>query len=169
VKDSSDLTEAKVKAKECAYRLLKYKERSTKEIRDRLQQKKFSSDVCNKVIGELKGCGYLNDSRFASMLAADIIKFRPGGLEFVRSALRAKGVPEETADSVVSNIERSYDEREIAYKLASVRAKRSVGLGPKKAKQRIYNFLLRRRFKKDTILEVLSQIFKEANRDQDNL
>jgi len=148
------------KAKECAYRLLKYRERSTKEIKDRLKEKGFSGDICDRVIDELNRLGYLDDKRFANMLADSIIKFRPGGLALVRSALYAKGVPAKIIDSVITDVKDGYDEYEAAYALASGRVKRFKNIEPERAKQRIYNFLLRRRFKQETILEVLNQIFK---------
>ena len=146
------------KAKECAYRLLKYRERSTKEIRNRLKEKGFSGDICDRVIDELSRLGYLDDSRFANMLAEDMIKSRPGGLALIRSALYAKGVAAEIVDSIVLSLEGSYDEYQAACKLASNRVKRLKNIEPEKAKQRIYNFLLRRRFKQETILEVLRNL-----------
>ncbi|MDD5680438.1 MAG: regulatory protein RecX [Candidatus Omnitrophica bacterium] len=148
------------KAKEYAYRLLKYRERSTKEIERRLKEKHFSGNICDKVIAELKELGYLDDNRFANMVADSIIKFKPGGLALVRSALYAKGVPAKIIDSVISDVKDGYDEYEAAYALASRRVRRFKDIEPERAKHRIYNLLLRRRFKQETILEVLNQIFK---------
>ena len=161
MKNAGDLA----KARECAYRLIKYRERSTKEIVGRLKAKGFSGDICDKVIDELNRLGYLDDKRFANMLAGSIIKFRPGGLALVRSALRAKGVPETIADSAIADIKDSYDECGAAYKLASNRVKRLSGVKPEKAKQRIYNFLLRRRFGRGTIQNVLNRIFADSDKD----
>lgn len=148
-----------IKARECAYRLLKYRERSEKEIRDRLKVKGFSGDICGKVVSELTEMGYIDDRRFANMAAENIIKFRPGGLMFVRSALRSKGISDEIIDAVISDIKASYDERSAAYKLAVTRAGNFSGVDPDKAKQRIYNFLLRRRFSRETIIGVLREIY----------
>ncbi len=148
-------------AKEAAYRLIKYRDRSKKEIAERLRKKGFSEDICGNVIAELKKLGYLDDTRFANALAEDILRFKPAGIEFIRSKLRSKGIPAEMADSVISGVKENYDEVEVAYKLAAAKAKRLTGTETAKAKQRIYNFLARRRFNPDAIREVLSRIFKD--------
>ncbi len=148
-----------IKAMECAYRLLKYREHGEKEIRDKLKARGFAGDICGKVISELTEMGHIDDRRFAKMIAEDIIRFRPGSLMFIRSALRLKGVSGEIADSVLSSVKEGYDERETAYKLAVSKAGRLSGIDPEKAKQRIYNFLLRRRFSRETIMGVLREIY----------
>lgn len=150
-----------VKARECAYRLLKYRERSEKEIRDRLKAKGFSDDICKKVISELTATGDIDDRRFANMVAENIIKFRPGSLTFVHSVLRSKGISDDIADAVISDIKSSYDERGTAYRLAVTRAGQFSGIDSEKAKQRIYNFLLRRRFSQEIIMGVLREIYND--------
>ncbi|MDP3789066.1 MAG: RecX family transcriptional regulator, partial [Candidatus Omnitrophota bacterium] len=134
-------------------------ERSEKEIRGRLKAKGFAGDISAKVIAELTEMGYVDDRRFANMAAENIIKFHPGSLAFIRSALQSKGISGEITEAVISDIKDSYDEHGIAYKLAVNRAGQFSGIEPKKAKQRIYNFLLRRRFSQETIMGVLREIY----------
>jgi len=148
-----------IKARECAYRLLKYRERSEKEIRDRLKAKGFAANICGNVISELTEMGYIDDRRFANMAAENIIKFHPCSLVFVRLALRSKGISDEITDAVISDIKDSYDEHGTAYKLAVNRAGQFSSIDPDKAKQRIYNFLLRRRFNQEMIMGVLREIY----------
>lgn len=147
------------RARECAYRLLKYRERSEKEVRDKLKVKGFADDICEKVIFELTGMRYIDDRRFANAAAESIIKFHPGSLMFIRSALRSKGVSGEITDAVISDVKNNYDEHGAAYNLAVSRAGRFSGIEPKKAKQRIYNFLMRRRFSHEMIMRVLREIY----------
>lgn len=148
-----------IKAMECAYRLLKYREHGEKEIRGKLKAKGFADDICGKAISELTEMGYIDDRRFAKMIAGDIIRFRPGGLMSIRSALRLKGISGEIIDAVVSGVKDSYDEHGAAYKLAVRKAGHLSGIDQEKAKQRIYNFLLRRRFSHETIMGVLREIY----------
>lgn len=147
-------------ALDAAYRLIKYRDRSAFELAERLRKKGFKDDICGNVIAELKRLGYIDDMRFAKALAEDIIRFKPGGIEFMRAKFRLKGIPAEIADSVISEISAGYSEDEAAYRLAELKAKRLAGVEPMKAKQRIYNFLARRRFKYDTITAALSRAFK---------
>ncbi|MBU4376191.1 MAG: recombination regulator RecX [Candidatus Omnitrophica bacterium] len=149
------------RARQSAYGLLKYRERSLKEIADRLKEKGFSPDICANVIAELQKLGYLDDVRFANALAQDILKFNPAGVSFIRSKLYSKGVPAGVADAVISAIKEDYNENETARRLAVMKAKRLEDIEPRKAKQRIYGFLTRRRFNHDIILDALSEIFKD--------
>jgi len=142
-----------------AYRLIKYRDRSAKEMAERLRKKGFYDDVCGNVIAELKRLGYLDDMRFAKALAEDVLRFKPAGIEFIRSKLRSKGISADIADSVISGVKEGYNEREAAYKLAVKRADKMINISTDKAKQRIYGILARRRFERDTILEILDKIY----------
>ena len=146
-------------AKNFAYKLLNYRERSVKEIEDRLAEKGFKKEVSAKVVADLKALGLVDDYRFAKTFAESRIKYRPSGLTLIRSKLYSKGIDEDIIDSVFSGIERDYDEYAAAYALANKKAKRSNKVSCIKAKRRIYDYLLRRRFKKDIIYKVLNRIF----------
>ncbi|MFH0839590.1 MAG: regulatory protein RecX [Candidatus Omnitrophota bacterium] len=147
------------RARKSAYGLLKYRERSLKEIADRLKEKGFSPDICANVIAELQRLGYLDDTRFANALAQDILKFKPAGISFIRWKLYSKGVPAGIADAVISAVKEDYNENEAASRLAAMKAERLRAIEPRKAKQRIYGFLARRRFSQDVIMEALSKLF----------
>lgn len=146
-------------AKNYAYRLLGYRERSEREIEERLVRKGFNKVVSEKVVEDLKAAGLIDDYRFAKSFAEGRVKYRPSGIELIRSKLYSKGIDGEIVNSVLSEIERNFDEYAAAYEIAGNRARKFGKINREKAKQRIYGYLLRRRFKKDVIYKVLNEIY----------
>ncbi|WDT82211.1 MAG: regulatory protein RecX [Candidatus Manganitrophus sp.] len=53
------------RAKQSAYRLLSYRDRSVKEIETKLAEKGYSEEIIAEVIASLKEANYLDDDRFA--------------------------------------------------------------------------------------------------------
>jgi len=152
-----------VQAKNFAYRLLNYRERSVKELEDRLIRKGFTKEISTKVVADLKALGLVDDYKFARAFIEGRLKYRPCGLALIRSRLYSKGIPEHTVNSVISGIERDYDEYKVAYEIASSKLGRfNKKVSRIKAKRRIYDYLLRRRFKKEIIYKVLNNIFKSS-------
>lgn len=153
--DTASLTQAK----NFAYRLLSYRERSVKELGDRLVKKGFKKEVCDRVVDDLKKTGLLDDYRFAKAFAESRIKHRPSSLALIRLKLYLKGIAKDTVSSVISEVERGYDEYDVAYSLAAEKAKKFNKIGCAKAKRRACDYLLRRRFSKEVIYRVLSEVF----------
>lgn len=155
-------------AKDYAYRLLSYRERSEREIKERLARKGFDEVVSEKVAEDLKAAGLIDDYRFAKAFAEGRVRYRPSGLELIRSKLYSKGIDGEIVNSVISAIEGNYDEYAAAHELAGNRAKKFGKINREKAKQRIYGYLLRRRFKKEVVYKVLNEIFSKGDRSEAN-
>jgi regulatory protein len=147
-------------AKNFAYKLLSYREYSTKELEDRFIRKGFEKEIRSKVINDLKSLELLNDYRFAKAFAENRIKYKPSGLALIRSELHSKGIGGNAIDSIIADIEKNYNEYEAAYNIASNKAKRFDKISSIKAKRRIYDYLSRRRFHKDIIYEVLNKVFE---------
>ncbi len=151
--------ESIIQAKSYAFRLLGYRERSAREMADRLEMKGFSKTACGKAVSDLKALGLIDDNKFAKDFARGRLRYRPCGVGLIRSELSAKGVARDIVDSVISDIEKSYDEYEAAHRIANDKASRSRKLDPLKAKRRLHGYLLRRRFKKEIIYTILNEIF----------
>ena len=155
-------SESLTQAKNFAYRLLNYRERSVAEIEDRLVRKGFKKEIAAQAIAGLKTLKLLDDYRFAKTFAESRIKSKPSGLALIRSKLRSFGIAQDTIDSVICDIERDYDEYAAAYHIATSKAERFSNISDIKAKRRMYGYLLRRRFKKDVIYKVLDEVFKKV-------
>jgi regulatory protein len=130
-------------AKDRALGLLAVRWRSRQELSRRLTRAGFDADEVEVALGDLESVGLIDDDRFAREVVKDRATRRLAGDRAIRSALREKGVPEETAAAA---LEKAGDEAARAESLAAQRAPRMSGLAPEAASRRLYGLLLRRGF-----------------------
>ena len=176
VKVGKQLTEEQIKemksesevilAKEIAYRFISYKPRTLKEVSDKLKAKGFQSDLVSKVVEELKNYGFINDLEYARNFVLNRSRSKTLGELALRRELLSKGISSEIVDEVLSERENLIDEFEIALDLAQGKLKQIKSLKKRKRgrdeyKRRIYEFLLRRGFKFETINRVMREIFDD--------
>jgi len=176
VKVGKQLTEEQIKemksesevilAKEIAYRFISYKPRTLKEVSDKLKAKGFQSDLVSKVVEELKNYGFINDLEYARNFVLNKSRSKTLGELALRRELLSKGISSEIIDEVLSERENLIDEFEIALDLAQGKLKQVKSLKKRKKgrdeyKRRIYEFLLRRGFKFETINRVMREVFDD--------
>jgi regulatory protein len=176
VKVGKQLTEEQIKemksesevilAKEIAYRFISYKPRTLKEVSDKLKAKGFQSDLVSKVVEELKNYGFINDLEYARNFVLNRSRSKTLGELALRRELLSKGISSEIIDEVLSERENLIDEFEIALDLAQGKLKQIKSLKKRKKgrdeyKRRIYEFLLRRGFKFETINRVMREVFDD--------
>lgn len=87
-----------------ALRLLNYRDRSESALKDKLEEKGFSSEEISSVIATLTDDGLLDDRRFARELAASRIRNKNWGPKRIALDLHRKGVPSEVVESVLGDI-----------------------------------------------------------------
>jgi regulatory protein len=176
VKVGKQLTEEQIKemklesevilAKEIAYRFISYKPRTLKEVSDKLKAKGFQSDLVSKVVEELKNYGFINDLEYARNFVLNKSRSKTLGELALRRELLSKGISSEIIDEVLSERENLIDEFESALDLAQGKLKQIKSLKKRKKgrdeyKRRIYEFLLRRGFKFETINRVMREVFDD--------
>lgn len=176
VKVGKQLTEEQIKemksesevilAKEIAYRFISYKPRTLKEVSDKLKAKGFQSDLVSKVVEELRNYGFINDLEYARNFVLNRSRSKTLGELALRRELLSKGISSEIVDDVLSERENLIDEFEIALDLAQGKLKQIKSLKKRKKgrdeyKRRIYEFLLRRGFKFETINRVMREVFDD--------
>jgi regulatory protein len=144
-------------AKISAFRLLKFRSRSEKEITSRLKKKGFSPKIIEEVIRYLKGLDLIDDFQFALSWVNSRIN-RPLGLRRLTFELAQKGVDKDIINKVIDKTKEKYDEYEIVKTLAQAKFKKSSGLDIFKAKRKVYAYLLRRGFSQETISEVVQNL-----------
>lgn len=153
------------KAKDYAFRLLKFRIRSEAELYQRLKRKKFDEHTIEKVILFLKDKEFINDQQFARLWVEDKIK-RPLGLRRIREELKRKGIDKKIIEEVLTEAQSNYNEESIVLELAKRRLERLKNLDPRKARTRLYAYLLRRGFSPDSILDVIIQLQKDSSKDE---
>jgi regulatory protein len=146
-----------LKAKDYAYRLLSYRQRSTQELRERLNKKGFTAQTVKKTVEYLSRLKFLNDENFARFWVQTRIQSSPLGWSLLRYQLRQKGITEELIEKVFGDYRAEYDEVEAAKRLASLRRRRykDKDLKPLKLKKRLYDYLCRRGFSREAIMQAI--------------
>ena len=145
------------KARDYAFRLLKFRMRSRKELFERLKRKKFDPDTIDRVIAFLREKEFINDEEFAKAWVESKLK-RPLGIRRISEELKIKGIDKEIIDEALASAKNNYDEEGIVTELAKKRLERLKGIEPRKVKSRLYSYLLRRGFSPDVVSDVITQL-----------
>ncbi|MBU2541385.1 MAG: recombination regulator RecX [Candidatus Omnitrophica bacterium] len=146
------------RAKNYVFRLLAYRNRSQKEIRDKLYRRKYSSQTIKKVISRLESLGYVDDARFAR----EWIDFRlksSFGLKKIILELRQKGIGEDILKLILQQVRFKDSESDVLAsltnkKMRSLRKQEKDGI---KVKGKLYRYLLGRGFSSGDIITVLDR------------
>ncbi|TBR19855.1 regulatory protein RecX [bacterium] len=143
-------------AKKYAFFLLKFRLRSEKEIASRLAKKKFSEAIISQVLEFLKTKNFISDEIFAKAWLESRLK-KPLGLRRVIQELKEKGIACEIINDNISRIKEDYPEKEIVADIFKKRMSKIKGVDIKKAKARVYAYLLRRGFSTDAVMEAVNK------------
>ncbi|HHY14983.1 MAG TPA: RecX family transcriptional regulator [Firmicutes bacterium] len=130
------------KARAAGLRLLTARDRSTQEIKDRLERRFCEEDALDAV-AYLTELGYLDDRRYAENYVEYRNLSRPRGNYLLRLELRNKGVAESIIEQVLNTEE---EECALARRCGLEHLKRSGNADFPTLKRRLYGALQRRGF-----------------------
>ncbi|MCX5668280.1 MAG: regulatory protein RecX [Candidatus Omnitrophica bacterium] len=151
---------AKTRARNNAYALLRQRPRSVYEIRSRLKLKGYDDALIGDVLASLERAGELNDERFARFWVESRMHMNPAGDVVLKHELKRNGISDSIIEAVLTEKAEKYDEYEIAFSMAKDRFERLKKLDRRKATKRIYDLLLRRGFKYETVSRIIEEISK---------
>lgn len=145
------------KAKNYAFLLLKYRLRSSKEIRERLKQKKFSAQIIESAVKDLRKSKFLDDEAFARSWIDYRLRNKTG-IKKLRIELAVKGIPEGIVEKQLNAIKDDYNEEKIIEEIIKLKIRKLNSPVDLTAKRRLYSFLLRRGFSPDAVSENIKQL-----------
>ena len=148
IREFEEITDAKEKV----MNYISYRERSKKEIKDYLANKEVKEEVAKKVLADLEKANLIDDHRFACVWIKDRNKNNPKGNFTLKMELKEKGIEE----AEIENLLQSVNEKENAYKVFA-KAVKKYG-NNKASKKKIFNYLKRRGFEIQTVLELLNEL-----------
>ncbi|RCW51512.1 MULTISPECIES: regulatory protein RecX [unclassified Halanaerobium] len=108
-----DLNEIQ-KAKNKAFHLLTYRERTVKEMQDRLFKKGFNNDVIEQTINYLLENDLINEDRFAEQWIRSRINNHPRGKKLIYRELLKKGLNRSLIDKALNKYLSPEQEIEMA-------------------------------------------------------
>jgi regulatory protein len=141
-----------IEARNKAFHLLSYRERTIKEMRDRLKKKDFSAEVIEKVITYLLEKDYLNEQRFAEMWIRSRINHHPRGRKLIYKELKDKGVERKIINSALDEYLSREKELEMASYLMNKWLRRRKD--EDSSSYKLKNYLARKGFNYDMIYEI---------------
>ncbi|MCU0651258.1 MAG: recombination regulator RecX [Candidatus Omnitrophica bacterium] len=150
------------KAKRCAFLLLKFRLRTEQELVSRMKQKKYPAEIISRTIDFLKEKKFINDEIFTRAWIDSRLK-RSMGMRRVKNELKLKGVPGAIIDRSIGEAKENYSEDETVADLIKHKMHSMKDIDPRKAKERLYAFLLRRGFSSEAIMDNLNRAIKDES------
>jgi len=148
------------KAFDTALRLLKSRDRSEKELRDRLRRKGFEAP---DIVGAVERClelGYLDDGRFARCRARQLLASGRAVGARLRHELQMAGIAEELAEQTLAELNKDFNEEALLAELLQRRyAYFDYQQADDREKRRVVNYFLRRGF---TMAVIMNQLKKRG-------
>lgn len=139
-----------VRAKSRAVWYLDRKDRTSKELYNKLCLSGFDKKACAKVIGRLQEVGLIDDRRFAENYASRLIEGNVSKREALQKMLQ-KGVPYDMAKEVLAEC----DSDETAQITALIEKKYRNKLLAENGKEKVYAALIRKGFSYEAVKNAL--------------
>jgi len=149
------LTDSNDKAKKYAYKLLSYRGRSEKELKERLIKKGMGKAVASSTVTYLKHLGLIDDRSLAESLKREALSRKLLSQKGASIFLHQRGVPREIINEVID-----YDETVdlcTARRLLHKNIKPLRDYSSVKARKRLHGLLARRGYSSDIIHKVLKE------------
>lgn len=162
-----DLKDQFPRARDYGYLLLSYRDRTEREMRDRLERKGFAPDTVREVLDFFRRGGMVDDEQFARNWVSDSLRTRPMGRLRILHELRRRRVGDEAAERAVeeaftADAGQAQDrERELAGRAADKRMKTLASQDPETARRRLYRHLKSRGFHFAVIHDVVKERFSD--------
>ncbi|NLX62558.1 MAG: recombination regulator RecX [Tissierellia bacterium] len=151
------LAEERLKAKDKALRFLSYRQRSYKEVLDKLKKEGFSQEIINSTMDFLKNYKLIDDLCFARNFMMDKSNINKYGPVRIKYELYNKGIPENIIDQVLEEYD---DEYSVALELAKKKIKSYKNDDKNAIYRKLGGFLQRRGFSYECISKILRELVK---------
>ena len=152
-------TEELWSARNAALRLISYRPRTERELRDRLREKEYPDTDIVATIEDLKRSGLVNDAEFARTYLRDALALRPKGKLALKRKLLLLGLDKSIVEESLQEVFSEVNQEEAAYEAAERFLRKSGGKKrgeePAALRNRLANYLARQGYGWDTIRPVL--------------
>lgn len=152
-------TEARHSALAGALRLLSYRQRSEKEMREALRRRGVKPELLAETIARLRELRLLDDADFARTYVDQRDRTAPRGRRLLAAELKARGVDRGAIEQPLAEV----DEADAAYRAAAKRAQTLAKLPYADFQRRLGDHLLRRGFGYETARATVQQLWGEVS------
>jgi len=163
----TDVEKSRRRTFDRAVNLLTYKQRSIKELRERLLEKDWTnSQIVEEVIQKLESYGYLNDAQFAKSFAASKIRQKPVGKRVLQQKLAQRKLDKETVSDAIEKAFEETPEAEIIDRAIEKRLRLKGKPKERDEVKKFYDFLLRQGFSYDLVRDKMREIAKLEDEEE---
>ena len=143
-----------------AVRILTHRDHSKYELKQKLQQRGFASEVIDTVITECERLNYIDDHRTAHVYISQL-KRKCFGKRHIRLALKKKRLSGAVTEKILLENYTEAEEHENAGKLLEKKMKTfNWEEDSRKRRDKIYRFLYSRGFNNDVITDLMRNLAK---------
>ncbi len=151
------------KALAYALKLLGYRQRSRRELRQRLRQKGFTDKETRQAIEKLLEYGHVDDAATARSLRDQAERVKLLGRSGARMFLRQRGIDSEDTEQALEG----YDEKSTALKLLERKRGALAGLPRHVARRRLAGYLGRRGYSGESLGRMLKAALEDYEDETD--
>ena len=145
------------RAIELAYKLVSQRERTVKQVREKLAAKECSPAAIDAALEELGRYGFIDDSRYARLFSEDKRRLSGWGERRIRMHLNRDGISRDILDALFADGEAALNApSELEAALELLRRKRP-DLSDPKVKSRMAGMLARRGIASSTVFQALRE------------
>lgn len=145
-----------ISIRDYALRLIEFRDRTKKELYDKLREKGYSENDIDDEIEFLKSYGYINDRRFAEHYTNDAINLKKWGKIRIRTELIRKGIDRDIIDDSIEEAFLDIEDDRVLSQM-QIRFKNS-DFSNIKERTRIFNFFMRRGFSAEEIKGAMNKM-----------
>ncbi|MBQ8391539.1 MAG: regulatory protein RecX [Clostridia bacterium] len=145
-----------ISARDYALKIVGFKDRTEKEIREKLTGKGYDENTVEEETQFLKNYGFIDDSRYARHFTHDAINIKKWGKTRIKTELLRKGVDRETVENIIEDAFSELDDDRLFAEMQK-RFKKS-DFSNIKERTRIFNFYLRRGFSPNEIKGAMNRM-----------
>ena len=131
--------------------------KSEHELRLKMKDKGFDSQLIDNAINRLKEQKYLDDEKYCEMFINDKINISKHGVLKIKEALYYKGIDKEIIEEKIKSIS-SEEEEKTAFALGQ---KKALGIKEKDLRKKtikLYNYLMGRGFEYETVKKTVKKV-----------
>ncbi len=145
-----------ISIRDYSLRLIEFRDRTQKELCDKLKEKGYSENDIDDEIEFLKSYGYINDARFAEHYIHDAINLKKWGKIRIRTELIRKGIDRDIIDDSIEEAFLDIEDDRV-FSQMQIRFKNS-DFSNIKERTRIFNFFMRRGFSAEEIKGAMNKM-----------
>jgi regulatory protein len=151
--------QAREDAMAAALRLVAFRPRSEKEMRQALARRAVDPTLRDETVSRLRELGLLDDRSFAQSFVDSRDRSSPRSRRLLAQELRLKGVAREVASESAAAV----DDADAAYRAAARRARSMTGVAYPDFERRLGAFLLRRGFNYQAARDTVRRLWREQD------